>query len=109
MRGVFRTIRNDIETDSDLKVFVVGSLSQEKEIKEYAKKLATKIGVENVRYAKKEPDKDFDYLVLQAYKNIDWADVVYIMKKPDGTIGTGTTYEMQYAMHTGTHINYIKS
>lgn len=92
--------------DSDLRAFVIGSLSQEETIKEYAKKLSDKIGSENVRYAKSESDKDFDHLVIQAYKNIDWADAIFIVKKPDGTIGTGTTYEMQYALHTGKHIEY---
>ena len=97
-----------IDIDNDLKAFVIGSLSQEEKIREYGEKLASKIGNENVRYVKSEPDKDFDHLIIQAYKNIDWADFVYAIKKPDGTIGTGTTYEIQYAIHTGTHIEYVK-
>lgn len=97
-----------IDIDNDLKAFVIGSLSQEEKIREYGEKLASKIGNENVRYVKSEPDKDFDHLIIQAYKNIDWADVVYAIKKPDGMIGTGTTYEIQYAIHTGTHIEYVK-
>lgn len=93
--------------DSDLKVFVIGSLSQEEKIRECAKKLSCKIGNENVRYVKSEPDKNFNNIIIQAYKNIDWADVIFVIKKPDGTIGTGTTYEVQYASHTGTHIEYV--
>ena len=69
--------------DSDLKVFVIGSLSQEEKIREYAKKLSCKIGNENVRYVKSEPDKDFDHLIIKAYKNIDWADVIIVIDQLD--------------------------
>ena len=55
-----------IDIDNDLKAFVIGSLSQEEKIREYGEKLASKIGNENVRYVKSEPDKDFDHQIGRA-------------------------------------------
>lgn len=31
------------------------------------------------------------------YENIEWCDVVYIMRKENGEIGNGVTYEKVYA------------
>ena len=78
-----------------IKAYIIGSLSQESQIKKFAKKLSS-IG-NNVKYVFSQPDKDFQDLVTECFDNIEWADIIYAVKKKDGTIGNGVTYELEYA------------
>lgn len=86
------------------RIFVIGSLSQADEI---AKTAAYYAGdIYEVRYVRKEPEKTFEELVTQAFDNIEWADIVMVVCKPDGTIGKGTTYEVEYATRLRKQIIY---
>lgn len=46
---------------------------------------------------KKESDLSFNECISQCYNNIEWANVIIVIKKEDGTIGDGVSYEMEYA------------
>jgi hypothetical protein len=95
------------EVDKHLeKAFVIGSLSQEAEIEDFALSLANKY---DVTFVKKQPNKSFNILVEEAFNNILMADVIFVLLKQDGTIGHGTTYEIEYAKRLGKVIRFIKS
>lgn len=79
------------------RLFIIGSLSQENEIFNMYKKIDKE--KHDVRYVKKQPEKSFQALVHEAYANIEWADIVIVLCKPDGSIGKGTTYEIEFAMY----------
>lgn len=81
------------------KIYITGSVSQEDEIRSYAEKMMRKYGRKNVKYVKKQLGVQFSVLIHRCYENIDWATIVYVCRKHDGTIGTGTTYEVEYAKH----------
>lgn len=89
-----------------MKVYVIGSISQEKEILKVAKK--REILGDEVRFVKREdaPIRLGD-LIQYGYNNIDWADLVLVVIKPDGTIGNGTLYETEYATHVRKPVTYI--
>ena len=76
------------------KAYIIGSLTQSSLIKKVAMDLPIKY---SVRYVYSQPDKDFQDLVKECYDNIEWADIIYVIKKKDGTIGNGVTYELEYA------------
>ena len=76
------------------KAYIIGSLTQSSLIKKFAMDLPIKY---SVRYVYSQPDKDFQDLVKECYDNIEWADIIYVIKKKDGTIGNGVTYELEYA------------
>lgn len=78
-----------------IKVYIIGSLSQESQIKKFAKKLSS-IG-NDVKYVFSQPDKDFQDLVTECFDYIEWADKIYAILKNDGSIGKGTAYEIEYA------------
>lgn len=81
------------------KIYIIGSVTQEDEIRSYAEKMMRKYGRNNVKYVKKQLGVQFSVLIHRCYENIDWATIVYVWRKHDGTIGTGTTYEVEYAKH----------
>lgn len=56
---------------------------------------------ENLRYVKPEPNKDIQTLISERYSNIEWADMIVAVTKPDGSIGVGTSYEIEYANRIG--------
>ncbi len=39
--------------------------------------------------------------------SFEWADSIYAVRKPDGTIGQGVTYESEYAKRLNKEIQYI--
>lgn len=88
------------------KIFVIGSLSQSKEIQEIAKSLKTENFI--VKYAKPD-NRPFNIVVKQTFDNIDNADVIIVLQKPDGTIGKGTAYEIEYAKRRHKKINFVNS
>lgn len=79
------------------RLFVIGSLSQENEIFNIYEKIDKE--KHDARYVKKQPEKSFQELVDEAYANIEWADIVIVLCKPDGLIGKGTICEIEYAMY----------
>ena len=76
------------------KAFVIGSLSQEQEIEKIAFSLMDKY---YVYFVSKQPNKSFDILVKEAFDTILISDVIFVLLKPDGTIGQGVTYEIEFA------------
>lgn len=90
------------------KVFIIGSVKQSTKIKNIADLLS---GLNNseIRYVKKEPLKEMSELINQAYNNIEWSDIIVVVKKENGKIGDGTLYEMEYAKRIGKKIIVINS
>ena len=88
-----------------IKAYVIGSLTQESQIKKFAKKLSS-IG-NDVKYVFSQPDKDFQDLVTECFDNIEWADIIYVILKNDGSIGRGTAYEIEYAKRCKKEINIV--
>ena len=88
------------------KAFVIGSLSQEQEIEKIAFSLMDKY---YVYFVSKQPNKSFDILVKEAFDTILISDVNFVLLKPDGTIGQGVTYEIEFAKRMNKKIEYISS
>ena len=88
------------------KAFVIGSLSQEQEIEKIAFSLMDKY---YVYFISKQPNKSFDILVKEAFDTILISDVIFVLLKPDGTIGQGVTYEIEFAKRMNKKIEYISS
>lgn len=78
-----------------LKAYIIGSINQADEIKEYAKKISNKYKV--IDYVKPEKDKSFEECVRHCFDNIDVTNIVIAITKEDGSIGQGVTYELEYA------------
>lgn len=85
-----------------MKVFIIGSVSQEDDISAYAN-FVRDIGYE-VDHVRKQPDKNLGDLITEAYQKINDADKIIVFRKPDGSIGTGTLYEMKFAEFLGKNI-----
>ena len=81
------------------RIFVIGSLSREKEIKRVAE-YYQKLGHE-VNYVRKQPDKDFTTLVNEVFQKIYEADSIVAVQKEEGGLGEGTTYEVAFAKFIG--------
>ena len=79
-----------------MKVFVIGSVSQEDIIKNVASDYLSSEC--EVRYVSRQPSVDRETLIWKAFTNIMWADLVVAVSKPDGSFGDGTKYEMIFAM-----------
>lgn len=83
-----------------MKVFVIGSLSCEEEIRKVAKFFKEEMGDE-VDYVRKQPEKPLEILIREAFESISKEDRVVAVKKTDGTFGDGTLYEMTFANFIG--------
>ena len=95
--------QNQLCADTPPSIYIIGSLSQANQIK----KVADSIKDADVRYVQPEPDKTFNECVSTCFDNIEWADSIYAVLKPDGTIGQGVTYELEYAKRLNKEIQYI--
>lgn len=87
-----------------MKIFVIGSISCEEKIKraaEYYKRFGY-----DVEYVKSEPNKPLERLVENAFNNIYAANKIVVVPKEDGSIGTGTTYEIAFAHFTKTPVSF---
>lgn len=84
-------------------LYIIGSLSQANQIK----RVACSIKGADVRYVQSESDKTFSECVSTCFDNIEWADIIYVVLKPDGTVGQGVTYELEYAKRLNKEIQYI--
>ena len=80
------------------KIYIIGSISQADRIKSAAD-YYIKTGRYRVRYIKEEPEKS-----LKTHVRIIWADRVYVIPKPDGTLGDGVTYEVVFAELIGKRV-----
>lgn len=87
-------------------IYIIGSLSQQDKIEKIGKCLMNNI-YGSVRYVKKESDLSFNECISQCFDNIEWTDVVIVVKKEDGTIGDGVCYEMEYARRLNKEIVVI--
>lgn len=88
------------------KIYVIGSVhSSAEDIKNTANYYAS-TGRYRVRYVKPS-SKPFEILVLECFKNIIWADRVYIVPKPDGSVGEGVIYEKIFAMMLGKRVEEV--
>ena len=88
------------------KVFVIGSVSYMDSIMkavEHYKNLGY-----DVSHVLPQKDKSVDYLIQQAFRHIEEADVVVAVLKEDGDVGTGTMYELTFAKHLKKEIHYYK-
>lgn len=91
-----------------IKAYIIGSLSQESQIKKFADQLLMDLPIKyGVRYVYSQPDKDFQDLVKECFDNIEWADVIYVILKNDGSIGRGVAYEIEYAKRCKKEINIV--
>lgn len=83
-----------------MKVFVIGSLSYEEEIKKVASFFKEEMGDE-VDHVRKQPEKSLEILIKESFESISKADRIVAVKKPNGTFGDGTLYEMAFANFIG--------
>lgn len=82
------------------KLYIIGSISQKEQILNTAK-YYIETGRYRVRYVKEEPNVSLAILIYRCFKNILWADRIYAIPKPDGTLGNGVRYEMIFAQFLG--------
>lgn len=92
------------EQNKPMSAFIIGSLSQESQIKEIAEILSHKI---NVSYVHKEEGVNLASLISNAFDNIDKADIIIALGKSNGDIGDGTLYELEYAKRMNKKIYVI--
>ena len=85
-----------------LNIYVIGSLSRSKRIKEIAEQYMS-LG-HHVDYVKKQPETPFRKLVEDCFDKIEKADQVIVIPRDDGSIGEGTTYEIVFAKRVGTSV-----
>lgn len=84
--------------NGNVKIYIIGSMSQADTIKAIGEHLNT-LDYYDVRYVQPQPQKYLSNLILECYENIQWADRIFAITKPDGSVGEGVTYEIMYA-HT---------
>lgn len=70
-----------------MKIYVIGSLNQEREIRLIASTLNTIEG-NDVRFVKRQ-ELSLRACIKMCYENIEWCDVVYILRKENGVLGNG--------------------
>lgn len=88
------------------KIYIIGSISQADTIEKIANHCMAS-SKHQVRYVQPQPDVDLEKLVLKCLNNIIWADWVYILPKPDGTLGEGVTYEKVFAKKLGKRVRIL--
>lgn len=62
----------------------------------------------DVSHVLPEKDKNMDYLIQQAFRHIEEADIIVAVLKDDGNVGTGTMYELVFAKYLKKEIHYYK-
>lgn len=75
------------------------------EIQTLAKKFGNDADVDYV----KPQNEMFADLVHSAFQKISECDVVMALKKPDGTLGDGVTYEVEFAVWLKKPVIYVNS
>lgn len=88
-----------------MKVVILASSDQEKEIK-MCKDIFMRTGWEVVAPAKQKDNVDKVSIILDYFNEISYADLVFVIEKPDGSIGDGVMYEIAYAKRCGVPIIY---
>lgn len=88
------------------KIYVIGSIhSNADDIKNTANYYSS-TGRYRVKYVKPS-SKPIETLILECFKNIIWADRVYIVPKPDGSLGNGVKYEKVFARMLGKRVEEV--
>lgn len=91
---------------SIVRIFILGSSAQSDEVKEWADHYASKEGRE-VRYTKEEQFHNYERLLIGCFEDIMWADIVYIVPEPDGTIRDFANYEKTVAETLGKRVEVL--
>ena len=104
MKHRFFKIKAFITDSLQQKAFIIGSSQQEAEIQQLAADMQNKY---KVNYITKQTDKSFEELVSNAFTNIENADLIVALKKPDNTFGQGTTYELEFAKRLRKQIRIV--
>lgn len=90
-----------------MRIFIIGSLKQNKELEKLACILTslnhTVVYAKDVNGTPHELDIP---IIRNTYDTIQWAEKVIALKKPDGTFGHGTLYEIAYAESIGKAVDY---
>lgn len=91
-----------------MNIIVIGSMINSKEIEFSARALNTIDGY-TVRYAKPidEEIEDFKCAISRLFNDIQWCDMVYVVRKNNCEIGHGTIYLIEYASRLGKEIYYL--
>lgn len=90
-----------------MKIFVIGSMINSKEIEFSARALKTVDG-NTVRY--EEPIDEIENIscaINKAFDNIEWCDRVYVVRENNGELGDRTTCEIEYARRLRKEIYYL--
>lgn len=88
-----------------MKIFVIGSVSQELDIRRVANYLK-ELG-HDVDFVKRQLNTPLSELVENAYDKIYEVDEVVAVPKTDGSLGEGTTYEVAFAKFVGTPVHIV--
>lgn len=91
-----------------MKIFVIGSAINSKEIEFAARALKTVEG-NTVRYVNPidEEIENISCAINKAFDNIEWCDSVYIVRENNGELGDRTTCEIEYARRLRKEIYYL--
>lgn len=81
--------------DDSLKIYVIGTLSREENIKEIAMYYMNKGYF--VNFVQKDNNKSYEEKIRDCYKNIRSADLIIAVPHKDNILGIGTMYEIEYA------------
>ena len=90
-----------------MKLFVIGSLDQENEIKEYAQTIGKEY--EETHWLKSYANKSQAEFIADAFNKIEKADIVYALSRADKLFDEGTLYLMEYARRLKKEIRIIYS
>lgn len=87
-----------------MKIYIIGSLTQIDKIEIVANYY--KMFGHIVDYPKREVNKSFDKIVDDCFSRINMADKIVVVRKDDGTLGEGTTYEVAFSEFLGKEIEF---
>ena len=88
------------------KVYVIGSIMETKEINRVCEALVNlKHTVRSVNLVK----TTYKDAIQECYKNIEWSDIVVVITKPDGSIGTSVAHKLCFAEFLDKTIYIIRS
>lgn len=91
----FKINSNEMQKNDSLKIYVIGTLSREENIKEIAMYYMNKGYF--VNFVQKDNNKSYEEKIRNCYKNIRNADLIIAVPHKDNTLGIGTMYEIEYA------------
>ena len=87
------------------KIYIIGSISNYKEITKAAYEYYDKADYD-INYVFPQPNRSLKELIIECFEKIREADIIVVVKKDNGSIGDGTTYEVVYAETLGKDIVY---